>query len=408
MPQCLVCNAGFEPFISFGRMPIANGFLAPDQFSEEYFFELKAGFCKGCAMVQLAELVDREKMFHDQYPFFTSTSSRMAAHFKEFADSVCTGYLRNPDPFVVEIGSNDGTMLRHFAARGIRHLGFEPSANVAQAAVAQGVTTTCSFFDQQSARKAVEKYGQADAFLASNVMCHIPTLHSVLEGIAILLKPDGVVLFEDPYLGDIIEKTAYDQIYDEHAFYFSASSVSSLFARHGLAVVDVQPQAVHGGSMRYVIARQGAHPVRESVSLLLAKEERLGLMRRETYDRFRSDVERSRRELVALLQSLRSQGNRVVGYAATSKSTTVINYCGLTTDLLEFISDTTPIKQGKFSPGAHIPVRPHESFAVRYPDYALLFGWNHAEEIMAKEHNFRAAGGKWILYVPHVHVTNDE
>lgn len=404
MSQCLICSSTVEPFLCFGRMPIANGFLTAEQFPREYFFELKVGFCPRCTMVQLVEQVERERMFHEEYAFFSSTSVRMGKHFAQFAGDVMATRLAGPDPFVVEIGSNDGIMLQHFARAGIRHLGIEPSANVARAARERGVHTVCAFFDESLARRIVAEHGCADAFMGANVMCHLPYLHSVAEGIRTLLKPDGVLVFEDPYLGDIIEKTAYDQIYDEHAFYFSAGSIGSLFAQHGLEVVDLIPQNVHGGSMRYVLARAGSRAVSRAVAARRAQEEKLGLGRRETYVAFRRNVERSRDELMALLRELKRNGKRVAGYAATSKSTTVINYCGITPDLVEYISDTTPIKQGKFSPGAHIPIRPYEEFRARYPDYALLFGWNHAEEIMAKEREFTARGGKWIVYVPEVKV----
>jgi methylation protein EvaC len=275
---------------------------------------------------------------------------------------------------------------------------------VADVAIKKGIRTVCKFFDENLAREIVAEHGQADAFLGANVMCHIPYMHSVVAGIAILLKPGGVVMFEDPYLGDIVEKISYDQIYDEHAFLFSLASISYLFEQHGMQVVDVQPQNVHGGSMRYIIARQGVYPISQAVQTQRDKENSLGLRRAETYDQLRRNIEHSRDALKALLENVKLQGKRVVGYAATSKSTTVTNYCGITPDLVEFISDTTPIKQGKYSPGAHIPVRPYEEFKTRYPDYALLFGWNHGEEIMANELAFKSAGGKWILYVPQVQV----
>ena len=385
-------------------MPIANGFLRPDQFAEEYFFELKVGFCDTCKMVQLIEQPDREMMFHQHYAFFSSTSVRMADHFKRFALGVMDRLDPARDPFVVEIGSNDGIMLRHFAQKGIRHLGVEPSENVARVAREQGIQTLCRFFDGDLAQEITERHGPADAVIAANVMCHIPYLNSVAEGIRRVLKPDGLLIFEDPYLADIIAKTSYDQIYDEHAFYFSATSVRHLFEQHGIDLIDVQPQEVHGGSMRYVLAHAGAHRASERVGAQIQKETEMGLHRPETFARFRSHVERSRRDLLALLEKQRDARKRVVGYAATSKSTTVLNYCGITTDLIEYISDTTPIKHGAFSPGAHIPVLPHETFVNDYPDYALLFGWNHAGEIMAKEGAFAASGGKWIVYVPRVQV----
>ena len=401
---CLVCSGPVETFMSFGRMPIANGFLAADQVEDEYFFNLQVGFCPRCTMVQLTEQVDREKMFHAEYAFFSSTSMRMARHFREFAATVTNDYLRTADPFVVEIGSNDGIMLQNFAQANIRHLGIEPSANVAAVATSKGINTVCEFFDEQLAHRIVAENGQADAFLGANVMCHLPYLHSVAAGIKILLKPNGVLVFEDPYMGDIVERTSYDQIYDEHAFYFSVASISNLFEQHGLEVVDAIPQNVHGGSMRYVIAHKGARQPAIAVAAQRAKEAEMGLGETETYEMLRHNIERSREDLMNLLHELKRQGKRVVGYGATSKSTTVTNYCGITPDLIEFISDTTPIKQGKLSPGAHIPVRPHQEFADRYPDYALLFAWNHGDEIVEKETDFQQAGGKWIVYVPEVKV----
>jgi methylation protein EvaC len=404
MKPCLICERQIEPFLSFGKMPIANGFLSADQFAEEYFFELKVAFCENCRMVQLAELVERDRMFHDNYAFFSSTSTRMAQHFEEFASWIKRTYLKGNDPFVIEMGSNDGIMLKHFAGAKIRHLGIEPSANVAEVARQKGVRTISQFFDEELAATILAEDGPADALLGANVMCHIPYIHSVFAGVKKLLKPRGVLAFEDPYLGDIVEKVSYDQIYDEHAFYFSAESVSFLAAMHELELIDVLPQTVHGGSMRYVLAHRGAHLVAESVARLREKEAAMGLARPGTYAQLRRSVEASRDQLRDVLEHLSRDGRRVAGYAATSKSTTVTNYCGLDSRLVQFISDTTPIKHGKFSPGAHIPVKPYEDFKANYPDYGLLFGWNHAEEIMAKERAFKAAGGKWIVYVPKVQV----
>ncbi|MDD5131486.1 MAG: class I SAM-dependent methyltransferase [bacterium] len=404
MKECRICKSPIEPFISYGKMPIANGFLTPDQFGQEYFFEMRVAFCHKCGMVQLIDQPEREKMFNENYAFFSGTSKSMAIHFKEFAEHVLADYVKGPDPFIVEIGSNDGIMLQNFAAKKIRHLGIEPSANVAQVAIDKGINTVSKFFDEALAREIVKQYGQADAFLAANVMCHIPYMHSVVEGIRILLKPAGVVMFEDPYLGDVIEKTSYDQIYDEHVFLFCVGSINYLFQQHGLEIFDVEPQKTHGGSMRYVIGHKGAHPISKRLQEQISKEETIGLRKAETYDIFRRNCEQSKKDLMLLLNKLKKERKRVVGYAATSKSTTITNYCGITPELVEFISDTTPIKQGKFSPGVHIPVRPYQEFASRYPEYALLFGWNHAEEIMANEKKFMESGGKWIVYVPKVQV----
>jgi methylation protein EvaC len=405
MTDCLISKAPTETFLSFGRMPIANGFLSLDEIPGEYFFELEVGYCPTSKMVQLTELVERERMFHENYAFFSSTSRRMAEHFAAFAGDVQKDYLASvEDPFVVEIGSNDGIMLQHFAQAGTRHIGIEPSANVARVAIERGIRTTSRFFDEELAREIVAEHGQADAFLGANVMCHIPYIHSVMQGIAALLKPKGVLIFEDPYLGDIVEKASYDQIYDEHAFYYSVSSVSYLASMHDLEVIDAIPQHVHGGSMRYVIGHRGQRPVSERVPTQRRVEQDLGLEDIATYRRFRERVERSRSDLVTLLTDLKRQGKRVAAYGATSKSTTVTNYAGITPDLVSYICDTTPIKQGKLSPGAHIPVVPYDRFVSDPPEYALLFAWNHADEILAKEQAFRRQGGRFILYVPNVHV----
>lgn len=383
-------------------MPIANGFLSAKDIAGEYFFELAPAFCEQCGMFQIVEQPDPTKMFHGEYAFYSSTSRYMQAHFERFAHSVVGMVGGRADPFVVELGSNDGIMLRHFHARGMRHLGIEPSTNVAEVARSHGLTTVSAFFDRNLADRIVAEHGRADAVLAANVMCHIPDLPGVASGVKRLLKPDGQFIFEDPYLGDMIGKTSYDQIYDEHVFIFSATSVKRAFAAYDLDLVDLMPQVTHGGSMRYVFAPKGSRPVAAAVGEQLAKERAQGLDRADTYLRFKSNCEKSRAALMELLERLRGEGKRVVGYGATSKSTTVTNYCGITPAHVDYISDTTPIKQGKLSPGAHIPVKAYAEFAKSYPDYALLFAWNHAAEIREKEAAFVAAGGRWIVYVPEV------
>ena len=248
--KCRTCDAAIEPFMSFGKMPIANGFLDPEDFTSVYFFELKPGFCEHCFTFQILEQPDPEKMFHHNYAFFSRTSKRMVSHFKSYADWVKEEFLSTPDPFVVEIGSNDGSMMENFSKEGIRHLGVEPSANVAEEARKYGVNTLCSFFNLATAEKIVSEHGPADALIAANVMCHIPDLHGVVRGADHLLKPEGVLIFEEPYLGDMIENTAYDQIYDEHVYMFSARSVKNIFGRYGFELIDAKPQSTHGGSMR--------------------------------------------------------------------------------------------------------------------------------------------------------------
>src|SRR5262249_43150351 len=240
--QCRVCGTRVESFMSFGRMPIANGFLAASEIQNEYFFELAPAFCDNCRMFQIIEQPQPEKMFHGEYAFYSSTSRYMQLHFEKFANDVMQSALKDRrDPFVVELGSNDGIMLRHFHDRGIRHLGIEPSLNVAEVARSRGIRTISAFFDRKLAENILAEHGRADAVLAANVMCHIPDLPAVAAGVQRLLKSDGVLMFEDPYLGDMIAKTSYDQIYDEHVFIFSATSIMHAFAAHGLDLVDVAP-----------------------------------------------------------------------------------------------------------------------------------------------------------------------
>ena len=402
---CYICKSKTKSFMTFGSQPIANGFLTKEQFSGEYFFEMEVAFCSHCKMFQLVNQPKPEQMFNENYAFFSGTSILMANHFKKFANHVLDDYIKDKnDPFVVEIGSNDGIMLKNFEKKGIRHLGIEPSANVAKVAMEKGVNTIVEFFDKSLAEKIVSKHGQADAYIAANVMCHIPYMNSIVEGIKVLLKPDGIVMFEEPYLGNVIEKTTYDQIYDEHTFLFSVHSIQYLFNQFGMEIIDLEPQETHGGSMRYVIAHRGAKSVTENVHRQLKHEIELGITNEQFFKQFKSNCEKYRDDLMDLLNKIKSEGKTIAGYAATSKSTTIINYCGITKEHLDCIYDTTPIKLNKFSPGAHIPIVSHDEFKDNYPDYALLFGYNHEKEIMAKEQEFMNQGGQWITYVPKVKI----
>ena len=399
--RCRVSGGPLVPVLDLGRQPLANAFRSVGETKEEYFFPLQVGFAEDSKMVQLLVQPPPELMFHEDYAFFSGTSKHMAQHFEGFHASVLEMGV-GQDGFVVEIGSNDGIMLRHFAERGMRHLGVEPSGNVAEVARRSGLEVMSAFFSTEVAGTILQEHGHADAIVAANVMCHIPDIRDVARAISILLAPSGVLVFEEPYLGDIVTRTSYDQIYDEHVFFFSALSVSHLFREFGLELIDAIPQSTHGGSMRYVLAPTGSREARPSVAALLAQERALGLDRVETFVALAERVARSRDDLRSLLGSLSADGRRVVGYGATSKSTTILNYCGIGPDLIGYICDTTPIKQGRLTPGMHIPVVPHDAFVEDRPDLAVLFAWNHAEEILAKEHDFGARGGRWITHVPTV------
>ena len=396
---CRVCANKINPFVSFGKMPIANGFLEKEQFENEYFFELATAFCDRCYSVQLVTQPEPKLMFHDNYAFFSKTSKSMQVHFQKYADWVLNNYLKQNDPFVVELGSNDGILLENFSKKKIRHLGVDPSANVADVAIKNGINTEVAFFNNDFANKIKEKNGKADAILAANVMCHIPDLIEVGKASKTLLKEDGVLIFEDPYLGDMINKVSYDQIYDEHVFIFSALSVKNIFDISGFELIDVLPQETHGGSMRYVLCKKGIRSISENVINTIKVEKELGLDKSLTYERFKNNCERSRDKIISKLKKFKKEGKKIVGYGATSKSTTILNYCNIGPDLIDFISDTTPIKQNKYTPGMHIPVKPYEDFLKYSPEIAVLFAWNHRKEIENKEKKFIENGGKFISHI---------
>jgi SAM-dependent methyltransferase len=401
---CRVSGKPLENVFDLGIQPLGNGFLDKDQFSAEYYFPLSVGFCETSCMLQLIEQPNPKKMFHEEYAFYSSTSKVMEQHFKDFAEQIMSHDFPQQQMFVVELGCNDGIMLKHFAGKGIRHLGIEPSRNVAEIANQHGVVTISEFFSEKLAEKIASTEGKVDVFCAANVMCHIPDVLEVAKGIRHLLKPKGLLIFEDPYLGDVVENTAYDQIYDEHVFIFSAHSVRYLFAQEGLELINVEKQSTHGGSLRYTLAHKGAYPVRPVVPETLEKERRQGLDKIETFLTFGRDIAESKKEFTQLLKNLRSEGKRIAGYAASSKSTTVLNYCEIGPELIEHIFDSTPSKQGKYSPGQHIPIVHQKLFRDDPPDFAIIFAWNHMKEIIEKEQQFREAGGQWIVHLPRARI----
>ncbi|MFI1017734.1 methyltransferase domain-containing protein [Streptomyces sp. NPDC020965] len=401
---CRICDGEVTEFIDFGKQPLADRFVAPGSSAPEMFYRLAVGSCSTCTMVQLLEEVPRESMFHEEYPYHSSGSSRMREHFAATAQRFIDTELTGPDPFIVELGSNDGIMLGTVAKAGIRHLGVEPSGGVADLAAAHGVRVRKDFFEESTAADVRATDGPADVIFAANTLSHIPYMDSVLRGVTTLLAPNGVFVFEDPYFADIVRKTSFDQIYDEHFYFFTARSIQEMAARNGLELVDVERLPVHGGEVRYTLARAGARQPTPAVADLLAEEKSVQLTERHTLEGFQRSVLKTRDDLVKLLRELRDSGKVVAGYGATAKSATVLNYCGIDSDLISYVSDSTPAKQGRVTPGTHIPVVSPEAFADDYPDYAVLFAWNHAEEILAKEEAFQKAGGRWIRYVPEVHL----
>jgi len=404
MTVCRICGSPLRRFLSLGRMPLADHFVTPAEFGKEFLYELEVGVCSGCSMVQLLNAVERELLFHAQYPYYSSSSTRMREHFEAVARWLLVEELQSPDAFLVEIGCNDGAMAHVLAEADVRHLGVDPSAQVAEVAARRGVRVLVDFFDQATAERIRNEFGAADVIYAANVFSHISDIRNALRGVTQLLSDEGILILEEPYLGDIVATAAFDQFYDEHIFYFSVSSMHRMLELHGLDLVDVLPVPVHGGSMRYTAARPGRRGVREAVWVRMAAERDMSLLDGGILDDFRGRVQRNRARLLSLLRGLAMEGSRVVGYGATAKSCTTINWCSITADLVEFICDNTPSKQGKFSPGAHLPIRPPAAFAEPYPDYALLFAWNHVEEIVEREKEFATGGGQWILYVPEIRI----
>ena len=402
--KCKICDSNeIIEFLSLGQMPIANAFISKDKLSEpEYFFNLRVGFCKKCYMAQLIDLVPKEKLFNANYAYFSSVSKTMEHHFKVFAAEVSNNYLDASNDLVVELGSNDGIMLKYYKKSGFRTLGIEPSANVADVARSKGIDTWSVFFNEETAKKIVEEKGKAKAVVGANVICHIPDLHSLVKGIDILLDDDGVFIFEDPYLPDIFLENAYDQVYDEHVYYFSIISLKNLFEQHGLEVFDAQRQTTHGGSNRIFVKKtSGRYPIEKRLIDALSMEKEMGLQSLGPYVEFAENVERSKKDLSETLKKLKAEGKKICAYAASSKGTVVLNYCNVGTSLLDYVSDSTPTKQGLYMPGVHVPIVSPEEFTSNPPDYALLLAWNYEKEILEKEKLFREKGGKFIIHVPY-------
>ena len=402
---CRICAGVVVEFIDFGRQPLSDAFRDPSDDSEEFFYHLAVGHCADCDMIQLMNEVPRGKMFHSGYPYHSSGSSVMRSHFQETAKKILVEYASGDDPFIVEMGSNDGAMLGTVARAGVRHLGVEPSGSVAAVARNRGIRVREDFFEESTALEILEEDGAADAIYAANTFCHIPYAHSVLAGVAELLTPEGVFVFEDPYFGDVIEKGAFDQFYDEHFFLFTATSVEAMARRSGFRLIDVERLPTHGGELRYTLAREGARAPSPRVEKVLREEAHRELASPDSLRSFADRVRSIREHLCDVLYTLREQGRRVAAYGATAKSATVLNYCGIGPELLEYVCDTTPAKQGRLTPGTGIPVVAHEHFQTDRPDYTLLLAWNHIQEILGKEEGYREAGGHWIHYIPEVRIT---
>ncbi|MAH49333.1 hypothetical protein CMI37_26135 [Candidatus Pacearchaeota archaeon] len=408
--ECPICyTQNLVEFVNFGQMPIANAFLKKEQaFQPEFKYEMAVGFCENCKMVQLINIVPYDKYIvpdktgKTNYAFFSSTSKFMEQHFAEIAREIEKKFLE-PNSQVLEIGSNDGIFLKAFKKHST--LGIEPSNNVADVAKSLGIETITDFFSESLARKIVEQKGKFKTIFSANVILNIINIHDLFRGVNHLLEDNGVFIFEDPYIVDILEKTSYDQIYDEHVWYFSLTSLSNLLAMHGMEIFHAQREWVHGGSMRVYTCKKGVYEKTEQLKKYLEEERQKKIHEIEPYIEFAKRVHKSKQELSSLLNSLKSQGKKIVGYAAASKGTIVLNYCDIGKETLDYISDSTPFKQGLYSPGKHIPIVSPEHFHQdNQADYALLSAWNHAKEIVGKEKEFIERGGQFIVHYPEARI----
>ena len=393
--KCKVTDKKIKKFMTFGKMPIANGFLKSSEFTKEFFFEMEVGFNEDLGLFQLNDHPKPEKMFNENYPFFTGSSEYMKKHFKNYASFLVKDYLKSGSK-IIEIGSNDGTFLKNFKDNKNNIYGFEPSANVAKIAVENGIPTINDFFNPQNAKKLENFIGKTDVICASNVICHIPDLTELIKTIDLLLSSDGTFIFEEPYIGSMFEKVSYDQIYDEHIFIFSATAIKNIFKLYDFELVDVLPQITHGGSMRYVIKRKNKLSFTRNVKNILEYEKKENINNISSCLKFKKNCENSKMNTKNKIMQIKNNGKKICGYAATSKSTTILNYCGIGSEHIEYICDTTKEKIGKFSPGMHIPIKDMDYFYKNQPDSIYLFAWNHKDEIFEKEKNFK---GEWFSHV---------
>ena len=410
MSICRSCGGlSLLPVLSLGCTPLANALLTEEQLSlPEELFPLELVFCPQCTLVQITETVSPEKLFRE-YLYFSSFSETVLANARDIADRLSARCGLTADSLVVEVASNDGYLLKNYRQKGIPVLGVEPARNVARVAEQAGIPTVAEFFDQHLAGQLRGRRQAADVIHANNVVAHVADLQSVVAGISTLLKPDGVVVIENHYVKDLIDHAEFDAIYHEHLCYYSVTSFRNLFARHGLRLVDVEKLSIHGGSLRVYFQRQDGPCSLEReggkrVQAALDEEKRWGVDQFAYYQDFGKKVEQLRRELVTLLKGIKSSGKRIAVYGASAKSTTLLNYFGIGRETLDFVADRSTVKQGRYTPGTHLPIHPPESLLESQPDYVLLLTWNFAEEILAQQAEYRRRGGRFIIPIPELKV----
>jgi len=406
LPICRFCGRELtHTFVDLGMSPLCESYLTADQVNQpEIFYPLHVRVCGGCFLVQLEAYVPADKIF-TEYAYFSSYSTSWVEHARAYVEMISRRAALGPQSLVVELASNDGYLLQHFLPRRIPMLGIEPAANVARAATAKGIPTRIEFFGVESARRLRAEGSAADLIIGNNVLAQVPDLNDFVAGMKLLLAPHGLITLEFPHLVSLIAGNQFDTIYHEHFSYFSLTTANRILAHHGLQVVDVEELSTHGGSLRLYARHAGADSGGSgAVAALLAREAELGILGLDYYGAFGARVQETKRKLLAFLITARESGRRVAGYGAPGKGNTLLNYCGIRTDLIDFTVDRNPYKQGKYLPGTHIPIFDVDRIATTRPDYLLILPWNLRDEIMAQTSYIRAWGGKHVVPIPEVEV----
>jgi len=400
--RCRFCGAPLElTVIDLGMSPLCESFLPAERLEEmEPFYPLHVRACTECWLVQLPAFVAPDEIF-TEYAYFSAYSTAWVEHAREYVEMIRGRLGLGEGDLVVELASNDGYLLQHFVGTGVPILGIDPAANVAEAAEERGVPTLVAFFGRETAQTLVAEGKRAGLVLGNNVLAQVPDLNDFVSGVKILLRNDGTATFEFPHVMRLLDGLQYDTIYHEHFSYFSLGTIREVFEAHGLEVYDVEELWTHGGSLRvYAQHAGGPHSVGDAVAELLEREEEAGLRSAERYARFAADVKESKRALLDLLIELRRDDKQVVGYGAPGKGNTLLNYCGIRTDLLDYTVDRNPYKHGRFTPGTHIAIHPPERIAETRPDYVVVLPWNLVDEIAAQLSYVAEWGGRLVIPIP--------